>query len=262
MSIPYKYVLIGLLVLLAASVQLFIYRAYVEPREDAAKQLQMLAQMLRLEDANVPAPDADLPDGGTSVPILLNRVQELATASGVFVRSLSPTQAGSNQFQMDVSATFTSLVRFLARFEGLNVIVSGFEIVPPEIGNGETLNASLKFVRGPAQNSARLHHIDAFMSELRVPQIRDPFGLWTGPSIVSLEMSGNDLTWVHHLTSIFQIGAMRTATIDGEDYGVGEAIQGRIVSEIGDDSVTLLDDSQEGGVPFVVRFRNMPGDQT
>jgi hypothetical protein len=181
-------------------------------------------------------------------------VQELAAAGGVGVQSLQPVAAGNgDQFNLALEANYGNFLHFLASFETLQVAIAGFE-VRPSMTRRDTLSVSVNF-RHTTSPGVSPDYAKAFAAELRTELVRNPFDAAVRPVAVPRATAGNDLSSRLHLTSISSIGKSRFATIDGRDYGVGDRLQGRVVSEIGTDSVTLT--ATEGGEDrrYVVRFR-------
>jgi hypothetical protein len=254
-TLPFKYVLIGMLLVTAAAAELFLYKAYAEPRRQAALELGRLTQMLRQESKRVEPRAQNLPDGGSSIPLLLGRVQDVAGANGVLVRSLAPQPEAKDRFLIDVGGSYPDIVRFLSDFEALNVSIGAFQIERPDKDDQEEglIRATFRFARTEAQSRGRLAYAELFRAGLTSAHIRNPFG---ADSESQASLAANDLTWSHHLSSISQIGDARAATVDGETHMVGDEVLGLTLKRIGPDSVTLTDTN---GAEFLVRFRSLPG---
>ena len=54
--------------------------------------------------------------------------------------------------------------------------------------------------------------------------MRDPFAIGDPVPLANADPILGDLTWTYHLTSIWQVGAERVATIDGRDYRPGDKL--------------------------------------
>jgi hypothetical protein len=260
MTPRYKIALGALLVLFAAAAQAFVYTAYVVPRREAARELTALTEMLRAEIKKPPKKEVE--NLGTTISDLLSLVQELAVQSGITVVGIEPVQnSKAEQFKLSLTTNYANLVGFLARFERLQVAIGGFEIAPA-MGDPNLLTVAMEFNHIAAPGAATAEFVKEFEERRKVDPVRDPFN---PPARAFAEISdavGNDLTWTLHLTSISEIGARKFATIDGKDYAVGDLLQGRIVSQIGADQVTLTDTAGGQERQLFLRFRSLPQSRT
>jgi hypothetical protein len=251
---------VGALLLLAASAEAFFYKAYVAPRNQAAAQLASLTELLTTQSNTKPTrPPGDQKSSAT-IPELLARVQELALSSAISVSSVEPVPGSAEQFKMTVEANYGGFIRFLARFETLQVAVRGFEITPSQ--RGDTLHIVVDFTHTPATTNIHPKVISEFETKLRSARLFDPFYPESGPIAVIPGEDPNDLTWTFHLTSISEINDKRLATIDGRDYAAGDELEGRVVSAIGADTVTLTEKDGDGERRLFLRFRDIVADRT
>jgi hypothetical protein len=251
--------LIGALLLLALSAEAFFYCAYVAPRNAAAAQLAALSELLTAQTNAKPVIAEGEQKSSATVPELLARVQELALSSGVSVGSVVPVPPKPEQFKMTLAASYAGIMRFLARFETLQVAVSGFEITPEPSG---ALKVVVDFVHTTAPPGIPQKSIRDFEAKLLKARILDPFHPEDGPIALVRGGDPNDLTWTFHLTSISEIGDERFATIDGRDYAAGDALEGRVISNIGNDSVTLTEKDGKGERRLFLRFRELAANGT
>jgi hypothetical protein len=252
--------LVGALLLLAVSAEFFFYKAYAAPRSHAAAQLASLTELLTAQSNAKPLrPPADQKSSAT-VPELLARVQELALSSGISVSLVEPTPGNAEQFKMVVDATYGGFIRFLARFETLQVTVRGFELTPSE--RGGSLRIVMDFMHTTTASNIHPKVISEFETKLRSVRLFDPFHPESGPIAVIPGEDPDDLTWTFHLTSISEVGEERFATIDGRDYAAGDELEGRVISAIGADTVTLTEKDGDGERRLFLRFRNLLADRT
>jgi hypothetical protein len=260
MTARYKIALAAVLVLFVAAAQAFVYTAYVVPRREAAREMTALTAALRAEIKKPPKKDVE--NLGVSVSDLLSLVQELAVRSGITVVGIEPVQnAKTEQFRLNLITSYANLTGFLARFERLQVAIGGFEIVPA-MDRPNLLAVAIEFNHITAPGAATAEFVANFEEQRKVDPVRDPFN---PPARAVSEISqavGNDLTWTLHLTSISEIGAKKFATIDGKDYAVGDLLQGRIVSQIAPDQVTLTDTAGGQERQLFLRFRSLPQSRT
>jgi hypothetical protein len=149
---------------------------------------------------------------------------------------------------------------FFGRFESLQVSVTGFEILPGD--PGRPLEAKIEFSHTPAPSTLSAKTLAGFEAQLRSTALLDPFDPDAGAIAFAPERDPNDLTWMLHLTSISEIGNTRYATIDGEDFKVGDRVGARIIRVIGDDMVTLIETDGKTERPLVLRFREIVADGT
>ena len=260
MTALFKPLLLASLVLLAASGQYFTYAAYVAPREEAAQSLQALGELLQAENQKKPGSRA-AENRGTTIPELLSRVQELAAQSAVKLVSVQPVAGDSEQYRLNILSNYRGFLEFLARFETLQVAITGFNVTPSE-QTPTQLAVTLDFGHTTVPNTIRADRIREFRARLQETGMRDPFNPGTGAMQWAADTNVDDLTWTFHLTSISEIGKSKYATIDGKDYNVGDRLQGLEVRRIGVDSVTLVqkDDGKER--ERFLRFRSAVGERT
>lgn len=251
------------LALLALSAQAFAYSVYVAPQKQTAREISGLVSALRAERASLPPAVAEaegLRPVALTVPRLLAQVQELAVNLGVDVYTLAPTEPGSGLYRMTMVAGYDNYIRFLARFETLQVEISEMTVTPLE-GASNRLTVTLGFRRNSAGATHSFADAAAFEAGLRGEPPRDPFNAWNGVVAWRPQADSADLTWVHHLTGVSEIGESRIATIDDRDYRVGDTLRGRIVTAISQDSVTLTEQTPDGERDYRVSFRYLPDDQ-
>lgn len=120
------------LLFLGCAIAFTFYRWQYSPRTDAADGLASLSSMLRLDVSPEPKPEIHAASRGATVPDLLSRVQEIASADNITIRSVTPSPAMPDQISLGVDGGFRDLVRFMARLETLQVSISSFDIAPGE----------------------------------------------------------------------------------------------------------------------------------
>lgn len=255
----FKPVLVGSLALLVGSAQFFAYVAYVGPRAKAVQDLQALTDILQLErqkKANIQPTE----NRGVTVPDLLSRVQEIAAQNTVTLTGVEPVPADPEQFKLGLIARYEGFLGFFARFETLQVSITGFDI-SRAMDNSGSLVVSLNFRHAQIASPISDQRIKAFEARLRSIALRDPFDPANGNIRMVADANADDLTWTYHLTSISLIGNTKYATIDGRDYNVGDHLQGLVVSAIGNDNVTLMGHENGKERQRFLRFRSAREDR-
>ena len=260
MNALFKPALIGSLLLLAGAGQYFAYAAYVSPREKAAHDLAALTDVLQLE--NKKKPGYRPPENrGVTIPDLLSRVQELAAQNAVTLIGVEPLPGDADQFKLNLLANYGSFLEFLARFETLQVTVTGFDVARAMDMPG-SLEISLSFSHTATLNAIRPERVKEFITRLKGAASRDPFNPGNASIQMVADTNTDDLSWTFHLTSISEIGKTKYATIDGKDYNVGDELQGFVVGAIGNNNVTLIGKEEGKERPRRLTFRNLPKDRT
>ena len=256
MNAFFKPLLLVSLVLLATAAQYFTYAAYVVPRQDATQSLQAMSELLEVENRKKPgyrAPE----NRGVTIPDLLSRVQELAAQSAVRLVGVQPLAGDAEQYRLTLLGSYGSFLEFLARFETLQVAITGFDVTP-SVDVAGLLDIALDFGHTAAPNTIRAERVGEFRTRLQKATMRDPFYPGTGPIQLVGDSNNDDLTWSFHLTSISEIGKSKYATIDGKDYNVGDDFQGLQIRKIGVDSVTLIQKENGKERERFLRFRTAP----
>ena len=116
------------------------------------------------------------------------------------------------------------------------------------------LRTVVDFSHTSTPSAVRPRTIAEFEAKLRSETLLDPFDPQAGALAFMPDRDPNDLTWTFHLTSISEIGDRRYATIDGMDYEQGDRLDGREISSIGDDTVTLKEPVTGGEKRLVPSF--------
>jgi len=260
MSALFKPLLLASLVLLAAAGQYFVYAAYVAPREDAAQSLQALSELLQVENrkkAGYRAPE----NRGVTMPDLLSRVQELTAQSAVSLVGVAPLAGDADQYRLTLLGSYGGFLEFLARFETLQVAITGFDVTP-SVDKPGSLDIALDFGHTAVPNTIRADRVREFRTRLEKAAIRDPFHPGNGTVQLASDSNTDDLTWTFHLTSISEIGRSKYATIDGKDYKLGDELQGLEVRNIGRDSVTLVQKENGKERERFLKFRSSVAKRT
>ena len=258
----------------AGAGQALAYATLVAPKKQAAAELDAMAQALRADRAAATAADTASAEAAVagldatalrnlSIPQLLSQVQEIALNVNVRITDLAPVEPGSRLLRVAMTGAYPDLVRFLARFEALPLHIdelhmdSSTEDGQPRASGDLTLSLVFQQIAGaPAHSFA---DAAAFEAALRGEALRNPFTTWNGAVAWTPERGSGDLTWIHHLTGISEIGDVRIATIDDHDYRVGDRIDGRTVTAIGEDAVTLTRAGPDGEQVFRLGFRYVLG---
>ncbi len=246
------------LAVLAIAAQGYVWAAHVAPKKEAARELSQMMAALRAERENAAAAAGATEEISgraidLTVPQLMARAQEIAVNVQVRLTELAPLAPGSETFRLSLEGSYSDLIRFLARFESLSVEIVEMELGGP--GPNGLLPLSLAFRESDLPPAHSFADAVQFEAALREQPPRNPFGAWNGMVSWRPEAGSADLTWVHHLTGVSQIGDMRIATIDNRDYRVGDRIDGRVVQTIDEDTVTLGETGPDGERQYTVGFR-------
>jgi membrane protein YdbS with pleckstrin-like domain len=186
------------------------------------------------------------------------RLDELRAALESGDRATVP--ADPEQFKLGLIARYEGFLGFFARFETLQVSITGFDI-SRAMDNSGSLVVSLNFRHAQIASPISDQRIKAFEARLRSIALRDPFDPANGNIRMVADANADDLTWTYHLTSISQIGKTKYATIDGRDYNVGDELRGLVVSAIGNDNVTLMGRDNGKERQRFLKFRNARRDR-
>src|ERR1700759_333149 len=125
-------------------------------------------------------------------------------------------------------------MQFMGRLANFEVALNGFDLEPDDRGIGGTIDIS--FTGKPGAPAEYADYMDAL---IRYSAVRDPFAIGDPIPLANVETVLGDLTWSYHLTSIWQVGAERVATIDGRDYRPGDKLNQLLVVAIDPSGVRL-----------------------
>ena len=220
---------------LLACASLFVaYRWHFTAQAHAAAGLGVLSDMLRIEAQAAPAAR---PAGGTtgaSVPDLLGQAQTAASQYNVAIRSVVTNPTDAKRLVLGVHGDYRDLMLFLGRLETFQVTLNGFEFSPDETGAAGTID--ITFAGKPGAPASFADYLQAI---LKYSAVRNPFEIGDPIPLPNTQPVLGDLTWTYHLSSIWQVGGERLATIDGHDYRPGDKINGLQIVAIDPSGVRL-----------------------
>lgn len=227
----------------ALSLHVFTQVHYVAPKRHLAEDLARTNAFLERENKKLSAhPRAanPKPQSGPAVPDAtpassLTRLVSLAAAHEVRVGGVAVEGAG-NHFSTQIQGDFRGFVRFLARLERLHVSISRMELKPAGAKSSE-MSALLSIEVGPEA-------LDIFgATALEVPDLPTLVNPFDQRSCTTQTQSGEgskqDGPKGPKLSAITQLGDRAFATLNGNDYAVGDSISGFRVAEISPNSVRL-----------------------
>jgi hypothetical protein len=252
--------LLPALLALAASAELFAYAGYGAADRAAAAQALALADRLRDDDAplsrwlhelNAAAarPGAAVPADGTE---FLRALDGAATQAGARITRLAPRLGDPALLDVEMAAGFADFVRFAAAMERLGGTFRGVQVrradASPDGAGAGAGHLVVAFALEAPQHPAPAPRgtgagQDAASASATLP---DPFAPPVAVAGVTIPQ--------HHLTGITRLGTGRVATIDGRDYGEGDALGDATIATIRDDAVQLA----SGGVRYWLRFAAWP----
>lgn len=246
-------VLPGLLAAIAAA-ELFAYAGYGSVERRMAADTLQLADRVREEDvplrrtARDAAAASDRPVGEPDLTAFLKAVNAAATRAGVEVTRLAPRTDQTGLLDIELSARFPELLRFVAEAERLQGVFYGLQLrqpdAPTEPGTDRlAISFALEMPR---------HHDPDFRGTAPVTldaAAHDPFA---PPSAVDQR---EDRSAKHRLTGVTRVGSVLMATIDGRDYLEGDHLDDTVVATIREDGVVLA----AGPLRYRLRFASGPG---
>jgi hypothetical protein len=238
---------------LGLSCLLCLYQWKYGAQDLASDGLNRLTTVLNAEAA-APSPAAGNrgPVAALSMPDLLARIQETATASEIIVKTIAPAAANAEELQLTAGGDFRNMMRFLARLETLPIAVTALDLSQDENGDAVLALGLLKSPK-PAAPASMADYIDAIT---QYSAVRDPFSAGDPIPLTNAGSELGDLSWTYHLSSISLLGAVRIATIDGKDYQIGDALAAMKITAIGPSSVTLQAPGK--ALPQKLHFRRNP----
>lgn len=223
-------------------------------RDAQRAQKRLKSAALKIEDeANTPRL--------TSTPVFIDRIGNLAAAHGAPVQSIRPHPEKPDHFQVELQSRYHDFEGFIAALEQLDVELVAFDA--QVFGRTEEDPTGLFRIELLPNNNARKLNIPR-MAEIRRDLARqhrrNPF------QRIGQDTDGDgnriDLSDILTLTGISVLGDLKIATIDQQDYGVGDRISGREVTRIDGDRVLLRRDDPENPELYVLRFRSASDNET
>lgn len=222
-------------------------RAHLD--RDAQRAQQKLKQAAsKIEDeANTPRL--------TSTPVFIDRIGRLAGEHGAPVQSIRPHPEKPDHFQVALLSRYHDFEGFIAALEQLDVELVTFDAEVAD-RTEEDPTGLFRIELLPNNNARQLDipRMAGIRSDMNRPHRRNPF------QRIGQDTDGDgnriDLSDILTLSGISVLGDLKIATIDRQDYGVGDRIAGREVTRIDEDKVLLRRDDPDSPELYVLRFRS------
>lgn len=252
---------------LTFGIWLFGYSTIYMRNDSGLKQAGAVDQLMRAENDKLKAMAKERDErraagnaaGLQSLPTFLGHINAIASQTKVIIRELTPSHDSSLKFVLKLTADYFTFLRFLSELEALNVIVNDLQIHPYDPRKTPPEHA-IEFSITPRGNGDPLpnanERISALREQVAEPNKRNPFQRFAFDKANNEVSKDIELTWLYRLTGVGRIGDHRIATINGQDYGVGDSLDGMVIGAIDSDRVMLKKDSKElGSVRYVLKFR-------
>lgn len=232
------------LLALVLAAEFFAYAGTGSVDRDRAARTLALSTQLRAEDAplsawlhelNATAPVVAAADQRSAAAGFLREVEAAVAATGVRIGRLTPRPGGAGLFDVELTADYSRMFRFIAALEGARGQVRGLELKIGAAAQGGSAELAASFLLAIP---AHAEPVPAEPGQTEAPA-RDPF--LAAPAAPRPR---------HVLTGITMLEEGRMATVDGRDYRVGDRLGDAMIAAIEEDGVML----ETGGKAFRLGF--------
>ena len=191
----------------------------------------------------------------TSTPIFIDRIGRIARDHNVPIQSIRPNPDIKDLFQVDILASYHDFEGFIAALEELDVELVSFSAKIESVPS-EDPTALFRIQLLPSNNARALDipRLAELKRQIARSGRRNPFQRLDAGNTDGTHRI--DLSDILVLSGIATLGDLRIATIDGQDYGIGDRLTERVVTGIDDDRVLLRRDDPDGVELYILRFRD------
>jgi len=239
-----------------------VYSVVLSPLELMRTDLHLLTQQVSAEndllvkqkreaEKKKEADDVNL----NSLPEFLRHINEIANATKVIVRELTPSREGGIKFNIRIITDYRTFLDFISKLEAHNVVIHNLQVRPYDARKNPPVHA-IEFSITPRRNAEPLatERIRLMMAAVAEPNQRNPFQrfAYNKDQVVRQEV---DLTWLFRLSGIGKVGNDRIATIDNRDYREGDKLEDMTISKIESDRVNLEKQQERNVDRFILKFR-------
>jgi len=195
----------------------------------------------------------------STIPNFLKSINKTCKAPKVIIRTLIPDGSNPFQFELKFISTYFDFLNVLSQFEKLNINILNITVQPYIIDKDNPKHLiTLSIVAIGTGEKLSDKYVAFLDDELAKEGKRNPFQRFakTPKGIVITQII--DLTYLYKLTGIGIIGGKNVATINTKQYSKNDIFETtKIIKEIRSDSVLLTEDTKNGIMKFIIRFRNL-----
>ena len=184
---------------------------------------------------------------------VFKRLQAIATRNGVTIESAASNGEEPTDVRVSLFGDFAAINRFVHSTEALDLTLENFSLALADpSGRSARIDAHLDLARPGDTRATPPKQIIWSLGNLKEMSGNDPFAR---DKRGAKRMAGDelrDLTWAYRLSGLSKISGVYFATIDNQDFSIGETVDNMTITKIDNSGVFL---TAEQGEPCVIRFR-------
>lgn len=199
-----------------------------------------------------------------SRPHLLARISEIAYHNELFIHSIYPSPLLGDKLSttFEFASTYSTLIQFIATVEKQGFVILGLKLhhFNPELEVEKTEYSTPHPMISVSVSLAPHHDVfsDQYPTYVKTKFYRDPFQRFTVERRHDDYHARIDLSWIYKLENLENTQKCDSARINGQDYLMGDELDGRKIVEIQDDFLLMEKKTKNGQVKYILRFRKKP----
>ncbi|MBF0195748.1 MAG: hypothetical protein HQL71_14400 [Magnetococcales bacterium] len=232
-------------------------QAYFSDMKIANTRIQSESYTLKNEMKKIVS-DANKKATGISYsPTFLQNINEIARNNDVIIHRLLPDTEKQLKFSLEIITDYYTFIVFISELESLDTILDDIQVHPYDSSVNPPLHA-ISFSIIPRNDAKPMagKRIAKLKEEVHQKDKRNPFQRFAFDSKRRKISPVIDLTWVYKLGGIgIAQNGQQYATINHQNYQVGDSMDGRKVTKISADKVYFEKKSKRGTARFTLSFR-------
>jgi hypothetical protein len=232
-------------------------QAYFSDLKVANSRLQSESYKLKKEMKKIGGGADKKATGISYSPTFLQNINEIARNNEVIIHRLLPDSEQQLKFSLEIITDYYTFIVFISELESLDTILDDIQVHPYDSSVNPPLHA-ISFSIIPRNDAKPMagKRVARLKTEVSKINKRNPFQRFAFDSKRRKVSPVIDLTWVYKLGGLgISQNGQPYATINHQNYQIGDEMDGRKVTKISSDKVYLEKKNKRGTARFTLSFR-------